>query len=75
MQIKGINLKQNSRGEIVVGIHEETFKQFLASTPKTSAGYINFRLIPNHVPTNKGGYTHKAVLIEHKDKPAGEVLQ
>lgn len=73
MQIKGINLKQNTRKEIVVGIHVETFKDFLASIPHTSAGYINFKLIPNFTPTNKG-YTHKAVLMDNKPK-SEDVMQ
>ena len=63
MEIEGINLVKNARNEIEVGIHKDTFINYLSSIPVNSAGYINILLVPNFKPTKKGGYTHYAKLV------------
>jgi hypothetical protein len=64
-EVKGINLTQNARREIDMGIHKETLINFLSALPASHTGYINIKLIPNFKPT-KQGYTHRAIVKERK---------
>lgn len=69
MQVRGINLKQNSRKEIIVGVHEDTFKEFMSSIPKSKKGFFNFKITPNYT-TTEAGYTHRAELMPLREPGA-----
>ncbi len=68
MEIEGINIVKNARSEIEMGIHKDTFINYLNSLSTNQAGYINIILIPNFKPTRKGGYTHYAKLVTDKEE-------
>lgn len=66
MQVKGINLRQNSKGEIFEGIHRETFINYLNSQQVNANGFLTIKLIPLTQPHLKN-YSHNAVLCKDKN--------
>lgn len=64
---KGINLKENAKGDIDMGLHRDTLNDYINSLPVNKAGYINFKLVKRFYPSKKGGYTHQAFRIPAKE--------
>ena len=66
---KGVNLKQNSTGAIICGVHVATLIDYLQSLQQNANGYVNFQIIQNFKPSTKGGYTHRMVRNIYEPKP------